>query len=284
MKCPVFIVSLGFAFLGMSCPSANSMLAVQAVPDAKLIRILNPAFADWRDGQPVGWRVEIGANNGANSPVSEIRQGLGPSLELTGNLNTKAWKMVSQTLDVRPQQSLCLSYAAKACGVKREGNQFDNCYVGVFFQGTEGAKPTPQIWSVVQEAMTEESKIFRVPDQVNQIQVIIFLSKTGKLTVSDLKLELLDAAASFDILVQDMARNYSFLEHKKVDWPKLTEIYRDRATTAASPAEFATGRHGDVGRTKRRPYVGCCAGSKKLSVQLELRGKLRFSCGEQATG
>ncbi len=235
----IFIARLGLTIFWIGCLPTSSTFAVQSVPDADANRVRNPSFADWQDGHPVGWSVEIGASNGANSPASEIRQGGGPSLELRGDLTTKAWKMVSQTIEVQPQQALRLSYVAKATGVKREGNQFDNCYVGVFFRATDGRKRAPRIWTVTQDTMTNEARIFRVPALVNQIQVIIFLSKTGTLNVTDVELELLESAASFDILIDDMARNYSFLEHKNIDWPKLTERYRQRAINANSPAEFS---------------------------------------------
>lgn len=217
----------------------QTVLAESPIQDSQSPSVTNGSFADWENGQPVGWKTEIGATNDGETPVSKIRKGAGPSIELSGDIKTRAWNVVSQNIAVQPMQSLRLSYAAKAVDVKRDGNQFDNCYVGVFFDTPAGVTSTPRIWPVLQQKLTNESRIFRVPDKVNRINVKIFLSKTGTLNVSDVKIESLNAADSFDILVADMARNYSFFEHKQIDWKSLTDRYREQATTAASTTDFA---------------------------------------------
>jgi hypothetical protein len=170
------ILAVCFAMLLNRYGQSHSALAIPPIQDSRSLGIQNGSFADWKNGQPVGWDVEIGATNDGDTPVSKIRKGVDPSIELSGDINTKAWKMVRQIIAVQPQQSLRFSYSAKAAGIKREGKQFDNCYVGVYFKSPGGGKFAPKIWTVFQEKLTSESRVFRVPDKVKQIDVIVFLS------------------------------------------------------------------------------------------------------------
>ncbi len=203
------------------------------------IGLKNGAFSEWHDEQPVGWTVLTGATNGADSPRSTVRQGAGPSLELSGDANTKAWQAVSQSVNIQAGQTLRMRYSAGAAGIKREGNQYDNCFVGLFFKDSRGNKLPPQVWPVGSESIQDHSQTFRMPANAATAEIMIFLSKTGTLTVRDLSIESLKPKDSFDILVADMARHYSFLELKKVDWAELTQRYRDKALAADDPKKFA---------------------------------------------
>jgi len=199
----------------------------------------NGSFAQWENGLPVGWNVGNGATNSAGKPVSVVSQGPDHSLELSGDSETGTWRFVSQTLNVQRGQSLRVNFSAKAVGIQREGNQFDNCYVGLMPKKADGAKLPLQIWTVSQESFQDFSQIVRVPDLATTIDVMIFLSKTGTLSVRQIEFEMLKPEDSFDILVADMARNYSFLEQKQINWPTVAGKYRERALAAKTPKEFS---------------------------------------------
>ena len=70
----------------------------KTTPEKNLIK--NATFGDWTDDAPDSWTVSVGARNGGDAPASTVRQGEGPSLELSGNARTLAWNTVSRC---RPQ-------------------------------------------------------------------------------------------------------------------------------------------------------------------------------------
>jgi hypothetical protein len=237
------LTSVLVAISALSVGASEHVWAFPGSPfqDAIVPLIKNGTFADWKDELPVGWTVEIGATIGADSPKSQIKQGPGPSLELSGDAKTRAWHSVGQTIDVMPGQSLLLSYEGKAVGVKREGRQFDSCYVALFPKTTDGSKSPPLVWPVDSKEYKSETCYLQVAKNVSQYQLLIFLSKTGKLNIKNIKLEEgnLKPEDSFDVLVEDMAKHYSFFELKKIDWDKLSRRYRQRAIKAQSPERFS---------------------------------------------
>ncbi len=199
----------------------------------------NGSFSKWTGTQPVGWNVAIGASNGAAKPESKVQKGEGPSLELSGNSRTLAWNFVSQSIDAKPGETYRLTCQAKATNVKREGRQFDNCYVGVWFKNRAEKNLGNQTVVVGTEEYQQHSLVFRTPPQTAKVEIAIFLSKSGKLNVTDVELEKFAPEDSFELLVDEMERHYSFFEHKQIDIPKLAEKYRDKANAATSKHEFA---------------------------------------------
>lgn len=236
----ILILIISTSFPGWNVCQARAMVQSPAHADS-VPQIRNGFFEQWADARPVGWSVAVGATNGGDKPVSKIRKGPGPSLELSGNARTMAWLSVSQTIAVQPGQSLRLTYEAKTNGVKREGRQFDNCYIALFPKTTDGVKAPPLVWPISSEEFKTESQAVQVANNVASFELLIFLSKTGTLSVKNVKLEAsnLKPEDSFDLLVEDMSKHYSFFEHKKVDWNELSDRYRERAIDAETPAAFA---------------------------------------------
>jgi hypothetical protein len=99
------ILAVCFAMLLNRYGQSHSALAIPPIQDSRSLGIQNGSFADWKNGQPVGWDVEIGATNEGDTPVSKIRKGVGPSTELSGDINTQAWNMVRQTTATKNEQS-----------------------------------------------------------------------------------------------------------------------------------------------------------------------------------
>ena len=236
-----FLVLTSGTFLSLTLGLAAERFATAAVQDAAAPQIVNGSFADWKDDLPVGWSVEIGATLGGDSPKSKLTKGPGPSLELSGDVDTIAWQVVSQTIEVQPGQALRLTYEAKAMGVKREGRQFDNCYVALFPVTTDGSKSPPLVWPIDSGEYESRTRYLQVAQNVSRFNLLIFLSKTGTLNIKNISLAENDLSPedSFDLLVKDMAANYSFFDHKRIDWKELSGRYRERAIKAKSPQQFA---------------------------------------------
>lgn len=218
-------------------------LAHVAIAQDTSAGFLNSDFTDWKNDRPAQWTVEIGATNGAAEPVSELRQADDGSLQLSGDATTKAWQSVTQTVAITPGKTYLLNYVARASGLKLDANQFDNCYVGVFVKDAQG-QTIKQIVCPIDSASTNgeiqtDQQVVFIPQTAVNADVIVFLSKTGTLNVTRLEWREASPDESFDLLVADMDRNYSFFELRKIDWAKLTEQYRERAMQAKQPIEFA---------------------------------------------
>jgi len=95
-----------------------------------------------------------------------------------------------------------------------------------------------KIASIPESDWQERKLVFRVPRETATGNVSVFLSKTGELSVRKFKLIKYSEKDSFQILVDEMDRNYSFFELKKIDWKTLTEKYRARAERAKTPRDF----------------------------------------------
>jgi hypothetical protein len=98
-----------------------------------------------KDGSIPGWKLEVGARNGADEPRSSVtldsqvkRQGR-CSLRLSGDDTTRAWLTPGQELPVRPDGVYRLHgwfKAERVRGEKVRGTgiaQFPNCHVAVWF-------------------------------------------------------------------------------------------------------------------------------------------------------
>ena len=187
----------------------------------------------WNRKTLSNWTIEDGA--GAGSIESKIRPADGAlegALELSGNNRTQRWKYVGQQFDAQPGDFLRLSYSARAFDVKMEQGQFNNCYIGLKFENGAGKNLGITFYPVVAEKFTSHIRIASVPDGAVKTTAMIFLSKTGKLQVKHISAKTVKAADSFDVLVEQMNRYYSYFDHKKIDWDALVAKYRPKATAA----------------------------------------------------
>jgi hypothetical protein len=168
-------------------PAVEPTVAAEAEP-ADLLA--NGNFRDWTDGRPDGWKVDIGATNGANQPKSEIIQMDGPALALRGNASTMAWHSLSQEPSLKKGRTYTLEFEARSENVRREGRQFNNCYVGVMSFDAAGNRVDMSIEDISRVPQWKKHRVhFRVPRNAESTQVMIFLSKSGTLMVRNLRLE-----------------------------------------------------------------------------------------------
>ena len=127
--------------------------------------------------------------NGAESPKSEIKPIEGPALMLRGDASIMARHSVSQKFPARSGESYSLEFESRVKGIKREGRQHNNCYVGVMIFDANGQRVLTSIKDLSRNSDWKRHRIdFKVPPSADKTEVIIFLSKTGTLTVENLLL------------------------------------------------------------------------------------------------
>jgi hypothetical protein len=161
--------------------------------------ITNGEFLNWADGLPAGWKVEIGAMNGGDSPTSEVKPIKGPALMLRGDASTLAWHSVSQEFQGQPGETYALEFESRVKDIKREGRQYNNCYVGIMSVDAAGKPIASEIDDLSGDTDWKRHRITTtVPANAVSTKVVIFLSKTGILgvrNVSVTKAQTPDAAS-----------------------------------------------------------------------------------------
>ncbi len=177
---PVAVAAAILATVHLAFLSGATALGAESI-------VTNGDFQKWTDGVPEGWKVEIAANNVAEDPKSEVKLIKGPALMLRGDASTMAWHSVSQGLSVKPGGRYRLEFESRTKDIKREGRQFNNCYVGVMCLDGDG-KPVQRHLGDVSQDTAEWKKHqvdFAVPQGARSTQVVIFLSKSGILGVKN---------------------------------------------------------------------------------------------------
>ncbi len=180
----------------MLCLIAPWLLAFPSADES----ITNGGFEDrGRADDPVpGWMVELGAQNGGEHPSSlleidrkEKHSGKG-SLHFQGKSSTRGWLIAKQSVPVRPGGSYELVGWTKTEGVKREGIQFNNCYLMLLFFDGGGELVAREIAVPGQPSSPWTKHELRIvaPDSARKGWIYAFLSKTGELWVDDLELEI----------------------------------------------------------------------------------------------
>ncbi len=212
--------------------------AIGQTGNEKPAQIVNGDFAEWKDGQPVGWVVAPGIFIGADKPLSEISKVDGPAIELSGDSKTLAWNLVSQSVALKPGEMYRLTFDARTAELKREGNQYDNCHIGFWFKDGAGKTVGNEIAHIDSEKFKPYAISFRVPDVAKAADLSLTLSKSGKLRVKGIKLASLSGVGSFDFLVDEMRSKYSYFKLKNVNVDKLADRYREKADAAKTVDEF----------------------------------------------
>ncbi len=173
---------------GTVAPVAASTIDAPAKPSSSLLT--NGDFTAWTNGRPDGWKVDIGARNGADEPTSQITKLSDPGLALQGFESTLAWHSLSQDVPVRKGGTYSLEFQALSKSVQQQGNQFNNCYVGVMCFDAAGKKIDMATKDLSRVSRWTKQKLdFRVPQNAAKTQVLIFLSKSGTLSVKDLRVQ-----------------------------------------------------------------------------------------------
>lgn len=197
----------------------------------------NGDLAAWVDGAPVGWRLEVGATSGTG-PASVVTAVPGGGLTLAGDAATGTWRMAAQTVRAEVGGVYRLRFEARAEGLRRERGQFGSAYVGLVARdGGKLAMPTLRAEMTFRAAWTPCEVLARATTA--ELDVVGFLSMTGRLEVRAVRLERIEAAGAFDALVEHVARTYPFFAERGVDWATHVARFRARGLAAAhDPAAF----------------------------------------------
>lgn len=197
----------------------------------------NESFTAWQDGLPEGWKVEVGAGQGAvASALSSLPDG---GVAFQGDATTEVWRYLAQPFPAEEGGWYRLRFSARASGIMQEEGQHNNCWVGFAFFDKAGNRLAFEVTSVKEESFHEAEFFAQAPPGTAQAEVRAFLSMTGRLEIKRLQLDALGPKDSFAILVGDMDRRYSYFIHKGIDWSALTERYRARAESAKDAESFA---------------------------------------------
>ncbi|MEM6688950.1 MAG: S41 family peptidase [Planctomycetota bacterium] len=211
-----------------------------AIAQAQTNLLRNGRFDRWENSKPLDWAIDIGAGDRASKMVSQVSGDASSGLALSGDRSTRAWRMVSQELPLKPGQAYQLKADVLATGVVREKNQFDNCYVGVLFFGERSQRLGLKVEDVSsRNQMSTASMSFRVPEPTTKSTVVLFLSKTGKMVIRSVSVERLVAGEPFDELIAGLRSQYSFTKLKDINWNVLEAEYSEPASKAKSVEDFA---------------------------------------------
>jgi len=220
----------------VACISGSIAIAAESTKSI----VTNGDFQKWTGGTPDDWNVDIGAKNGADEPTSQLVRLNDPGLSLVGDASTTAWHILGQEVPVRAGGTYTLEFQALSKGVQRQGHQFDNCYVGVMCFDAAGKKIDMTLKDLSRiSRWTKQRLDFRVPDNAAKTKVLIFLSKTGTLSVKGLRILEATPGRPFEVLVDSLKDDYSFTALKGIDWDDLAARYRDKAESADTIDGFA---------------------------------------------
>jgi hypothetical protein len=214
------------------------LLLDSGTPAAEPLPLKDGNFLRWENGQLAEWKVSIGARSGG-SLRSALLPIEGGGISLSGKESTGDWNFVSQRLEVGPGAMLRIRFEAETEGLKLEPRQFNNCYVGLMAVGADGKRLGLAVRNLFETEWAPGQMTMLTPEGTTAVDVAVFLSKTGSLHVRKVEVERLEAGDSFDVLVDEIDRYYSFLALKKIDWRARAAEYAERARNAKTADEFA---------------------------------------------
>jgi hypothetical protein len=223
------------AALGGIVSLCLASVSTAATPDSLIV---NGTFETWDDGLPTGWTLGVGARTGGDAPASLIERIEGPGVRLRGDSSTRLWHVLGQRFPVKPRTYYRIRFEARTADLNRQGNQYDNCYVGLLIWDAAGQRLAIEVRDLFETDWARGQLVVRAPQDAQTGEAMIFLSKTGRLEVRNVRVERLRPEDSYQVLVDDMDRYYSFFAQKKVDWRALAARYRMRAEAAETPADF----------------------------------------------
>ncbi len=150
-------------------------------------------FEEFEDGIPLHIQSTIGAGSGPSARTSEITRDtsvkvLGEaSLRLRGDVDTHRWQALYQDIP-RTFGRIRVDYEVRAENVRREANQFDNCYVGFMYTDSAGSR---QFLTNAYEGSFDwrtDSLTINIEELgASNVQFMIFLSMSGTFWVDEVR-------------------------------------------------------------------------------------------------
>ncbi len=222
----------------LAASGAPSVRGGDAASPPPRVPVADPATDEAVDGVPVHWNVFEGAQRGDGPSSSVTVDRASGALVLEGDASTKRWNGASHPVTVKAGTTYRLSFELRATGLRREADQFNSAYVGVTIFGpkTRSATTTKLVEPAGEEWAPHEI-VFRA--QSERADVVVFLSKTGRLAFRRPVLEELRAGDSFDVMVSHMTRYYAHFDPAIADWSKLVAESGKTFASDAGPAAFS---------------------------------------------
>jgi len=230
------------AFLALGGLLALVLALTRGAAYAEEALITNGDFQMWKGGLPTGWVAREGAHLGFADPKAK-RNGFAPleggGVATTGDAKTLRWMLLGHPFPAKPGEHFEISYRARGVELRREGRQYDNCWVGAIFEDAAGTRiGFPMI--DVRSATWNEGRLYvRAPARTSRAEVAFFCSLSGRLEVQKVGLRRVAPEESTDVLVRDMDRHYPFFQAHGIDWKALTARYRPALQAARTPSAFA---------------------------------------------
>jgi hypothetical protein len=157
--------------------------------------LVNGSFEDWNGGEPAGWSVMVGANEGEGAK-SSLGSGVdrGPGvhcLVLTGADSTRQWCAASQSVAAEPGDVFRFSGWFRSADVEAGTHRFRNSQAMVVAKGPNSPKINAWILGPVTGTTSWERRevYLQVPIGASAMDVAVFLSMNGSLACDDLALE-----------------------------------------------------------------------------------------------
>lgn len=182
----------------------------------------NASFEHWTDGRPDAWSITVGARRGSG-PESLVRRGRG--LQLTGEPATRVWMQASQHVTFLRSGWFRLRINGSAKDLRLDPDQFDNAHVSLTLLD-EASKPLSRFVETADGPNWSGGEIVFRREERQAASISIFLSKTGRLSVSSLEFTRLEARDSLEVLEYQFARRYSYFDHKGQDPKVLSSAWR----------------------------------------------------------
>ncbi len=155
------------------------------LPEPSVLHDLS--FDDFDDGLPRHIQMSVGARSGRGQRYSiisqdrDIKTGGVSSLRVEGSTDTDFWYALSQDVS-QDTGTLRVEYNIRGEDIHREGNQFDNCYVG-FIYGNKQFCTNQYDGSFAWKQDTLQLNIEEL--NASNIKFFIFLSKSGTIWIDD---------------------------------------------------------------------------------------------------
>lgn len=154
---------------------------------------------------PAGWSTQVGATTGSGDKepsigiVPEGRDG-SQALRFVGRGDVERWPVVlSRAEPAALGDRFLVEGWVRTEGLRREGGQFDNRYLGMVFEDAKGeivevgGKPVQAVQAAPDQDWTRLSICAAVPDGAVSGRVVLFVSMTGTAWVDDVSAERIPA-------------------------------------------------------------------------------------------
>lgn len=153
------------------------------------------SFDDFADGVPLHMTASQGARSGSGDRRSvmardtSVRAEGSASLRIVGDADTHIWYSVGCQVpdDAVP---LTATYSVRGESIRREAEQFENCYVGFFYRDGQGRRHF--VTNTYESSFDWQQDTLRLaPEEagVHDIRFLVFHSMSGALWVDDVDFE-----------------------------------------------------------------------------------------------